>query len=391
MMLQTPFGHDRSAPRDDARHAVGGQRHEPQQHAGVDGHVVHALLALFDHGVAEQLPAEFGGVVLHLFKRLVHRDRADRHGGVPEDPFAGGVDVVAGGKIHHSVGSPLGGPCEFLHLLVDGGGHCGIAHVGVELGKESRADDHRLGLGMVDIARHDRATCGQFGTYQLHVAVLAFGNITHLRCDDVVTRIPHLGNRMVLRLKRLMLAATPFLGCLAAFDGAFAVILEIAPTALVLLDIPAIADPVETQRRQSFLRVALGTFGVVILERRVRAYAWSVGQLDFGIWHFKVVGAESVFEMHWRGFADMRLVALLGAAGGDVYALLLGQFGRGLRFLGVREFPVVALRHLRIGGRCRIRRLHSRREAMLRFPAYGLPTGHHLTGGRLRIVRTGDR
>ncbi len=120
MVLQAPFGHDRTAAGDNARHAVGGQRHEPQQHAGMDGHVVDALLALFDHGVAEQLPGELGRIVLDLLQRLVHRHGADRDGGVAQNPFAGGVDVVAGGQVHHGVGAPLGGPRQLLHFLVDG-------------------------------------------------------------------------------------------------------------------------------------------------------------------------------------------------------------------------------------------------------------------------------
>ena len=245
MMLQAPFGHDRTATGNDARHAVGGQRHETKQHARMDGHVVYALLALLDHGVAEQLPAQLGSIILHLFERLVHWHGANRNGGVAQDPFAGGVDVVAGGQVHHGVGAPLGGPRELLHFLVDGGGHSGIAHVGVELGEELRADDHRLGFRMVDVAWHHGTARGQFGTHQLHVAMLAFGHIAHFRRDDVVARVPHLRHRMILRAHRLVLAAAPFLGCLATLDGALAVILQIASASLVFLDVAAVENPVQ--------------------------------------------------------------------------------------------------------------------------------------------------
>ena len=54
VMRQAPLGHDRAAAADDAGHALGSQRHIAQQDAGMDGEVVHALLGLFDQGVAEQ-------------------------------------------------------------------------------------------------------------------------------------------------------------------------------------------------------------------------------------------------------------------------------------------------------------------------------------------------
>ena len=53
---QAPGGQDRPAPADDAGHALGGQRHVAQQHAGVDGHVVDALLGLLDDRVAVDRP-----------------------------------------------------------------------------------------------------------------------------------------------------------------------------------------------------------------------------------------------------------------------------------------------------------------------------------------------
>ncbi len=51
VVCEAPAGHDGSAAGDDAGDPVGGQGHVAQQYAGVDGHVVHALLALFNDGV----------------------------------------------------------------------------------------------------------------------------------------------------------------------------------------------------------------------------------------------------------------------------------------------------------------------------------------------------
>ena len=54
---QAPGCHDRAAPADDAGDPLDRERDVAQQHAGVHGHVVHALLALLNHGVAVDLPA----------------------------------------------------------------------------------------------------------------------------------------------------------------------------------------------------------------------------------------------------------------------------------------------------------------------------------------------
>ena len=50
MILDHPLGQNRAAPADDSRDALAGQRNILHQHAGMDGHVIHALLSLFlDH------------------------------------------------------------------------------------------------------------------------------------------------------------------------------------------------------------------------------------------------------------------------------------------------------------------------------------------------------
>jgi hypothetical protein len=137
--------------RDDAGHAGGGHGDEAQQDAGVDGEVVHALLGLLDEGVAEEFPGEVLGFAVHFFERLVDGHGADGHGGVAEDPFAGGVDVLAGGEVHDGVRAPLGGPAHLLDFLLDAGGDGAVADVGVDLHEEVAADDHRLELGVVDV------------------------------------------------------------------------------------------------------------------------------------------------------------------------------------------------------------------------------------------------
>ena len=55
---QAPLRHDRAAARNDAGDAVGGERHVGEPHAGMDGEIVDALLALLDQRVLVALPVE---------------------------------------------------------------------------------------------------------------------------------------------------------------------------------------------------------------------------------------------------------------------------------------------------------------------------------------------
>ena len=128
----------------------------------MDGEVVHSLLGLLDEGVAVELPGEVFDASVYFFEGLIDGHGADGDRGVADDPFAGGVDVFPGGKIHHGVGSPRGGPTHFLHFFVDGGGHGGVADVGVDFDEEVTADGHGLVLGVIDVDRNDGASAGDF-------------------------------------------------------------------------------------------------------------------------------------------------------------------------------------------------------------------------------------
>src|SRR5205823_12529574 len=69
---------------------------------------------LFRSRVAIDFPSEVFRLAVHLFERLIDRDRADRHRRIADDPFARFVDVLAGRQIHHRVGAPARRP---RHLL----------------------------------------------------------------------------------------------------------------------------------------------------------------------------------------------------------------------------------------------------------------------------------
>ena len=125
------------------------------------------MLRLFDEGVAINFPGKVLGLAADFFERLINRHGADGHGRVAQNPFARGVDVLAGGKVHDGVRAPFGGPAHFLDFLLDARRNGAVADVGVDFHEEIAADDHRLGFGMVDIVRDDGAASGDFGAHKL--------------------------------------------------------------------------------------------------------------------------------------------------------------------------------------------------------------------------------
>jgi len=143
-VVDAPFGHDRAASGDDARHAFGGVRDEAEEDASMDCEVVDTLFGLFDEGVAEEFPSEVFDLAVYFLKGLINRDGTDGDRRVAEDPFAGGVDVLSGREIHNGVTAPFGGPAHFFDFFVDGRGDGGVADVGVDFDEEVTPDDHGL-------------------------------------------------------------------------------------------------------------------------------------------------------------------------------------------------------------------------------------------------------
>ena len=222
MVRQAPLGHDRTAAGDNTGDPVGGHRHVAQQNAGVNGEVAHPLLGLLDQGVAEDFPGQVFSHAVDLLQCLVDRYGADGHRRVAQDPLAGFMDIVAGGQIHHRIAAPAGGPGHLGHFLLNGRGHRRITDVGIDLGEEVTADDHRLDFRVVDIHRNHRPSPGHFVTNKFRgnfrrdagseilprmlihgqsrfpvftqPLVLADGDKFHFRGDDALAGIVHLGH-----------------------------------------------------------------------------------------------------------------------------------------------------------------------------------------------------
>src|SRR3546814_12546230 len=129
--------------------------------------------------------------------------------------------MLAGGQVHHRVAAPADRPDQLLDLLGDAGTDRAVADVGVDLGQEIAADDHRLAFRVVDVVGQDRAAAGdlvadEFGcdglldagaeglprvllaqhlvAHRFEALVLADRDVLHLRRDDAAPRVVHLAD-----------------------------------------------------------------------------------------------------------------------------------------------------------------------------------------------------
>ena len=164
---QAPLGHDRTAPGNNSRQAIGSQWNIGQTHARMDGEVVNTLLGLFNQGVAEQRPGQLFGFAMHFFKCLVDRHRADRNRRIAQNPLAGFMDILPCGQVHYGVRSPANGPHQFVHLLFNTRRHGRISDIGIDLHQKIATNRHRLDLRMVDVGGNNGAPPGYFVTDKL--------------------------------------------------------------------------------------------------------------------------------------------------------------------------------------------------------------------------------
>ena len=202
---KAPFAHDRATAADDAAEAGISEMDIVAADSGMDGEIVHSLLALFDEGVPVHLPGQILDLPVDFLQSLVDRDGADRDGTVADNPFAGFVNILARRKVHQRVTSPFAAPDSLVHFLFDAGRGCRIADVGVDLHEEIASDDHRFGLRVVDVGREDGTAAGNLAADEFRsdvalyaelfaVHVLTDCDIFHLRSDDSCLCIGHLGD-----------------------------------------------------------------------------------------------------------------------------------------------------------------------------------------------------
>ncbi len=161
MMVRHPLRQDRAAPAHNAGNALGDHGQILNQDAGMDGHIIHALLRLlFDH-----FQHHFGRKVLNpLDSRdgFINRHGADGHRGMPKDRFADLVDIAASGEIHHGIGAVVYGRVQLVQFVADLGRDRRIPNVGVDLAQGGHANAHGLKFGMIDVGGNDHAAAGDF-------------------------------------------------------------------------------------------------------------------------------------------------------------------------------------------------------------------------------------
>ena len=179
VIFHTPLGQDGAAAADDAGDALASQGNILAQHAGMDGHVIHALRRLlFDH-----LQHDLGSQIAHARharKGFVDGHRADRNGAVAQNRFANVVDVAARREVHGRIGAEMHGGVELFQFLLDVGGGGGVADVGVDFALRRNANGHGLELEVADVGGNDHAAARHFVSDRFRRQALALGHILHL-------------------------------------------------------------------------------------------------------------------------------------------------------------------------------------------------------------------
>ena len=284
MVSKAPPRHDGATAADDAGHAIACQRYIGQENTGVNGHIVHALFALLDDGIAEDLPGQILCYTIDLFQSLVDGHGANGNRGIAQDPLAGGVDIVTGGKVHYGVCAPLGGPAQFGYFFLDRGCDRRVANIGIDFGKEFTPNDHGLRLRVVDIIRDNGAAASHLSANEFRIAVLTQCYEFHFAGDDSLAGVVHLGNAAPRQgLKRRALRALPLLGRRPAALCGTSIVGQLAAAAGVFFGISALANPLAAQGRKSLFWCAFWPTRAIDAEGFIGAL-WGILQLDFGLW-----------------------------------------------------------------------------------------------------------
>ena len=109
------------------------------------------------------------------------------------------IDVLAGRKIHHRIGSVVNRRMQFFQFAFDVAGHGTVADVGVDLAFGSDPDAHRFQLfgKMVDVGRDHHPTGCNFVANQFGRKVFTFGHKFHFGCDFAGSSFQNLSRHRV--------------------------------------------------------------------------------------------------------------------------------------------------------------------------------------------------
>ena len=197
VVLDHPLGQDGAAAADDAGNAPRSERNVLHQHAGVDGHVVHALLGLFLDYIQHHARAQVFHAA-HARQRFVNRHGADRHRRSADDGLANGGNVAAGREVHHRVGSVFHRIAQLFQFAFHVRNHRRVADIGVDLALGGNPDRHRLQVGVVDVGGNNQAPARHLGAHQLGRQAFALRDKVHLFGDDPLPGIIQLRAYLVV-------------------------------------------------------------------------------------------------------------------------------------------------------------------------------------------------
>ncbi len=116
-MHLAPFGDDAATPANHTGQPFDSIMDVLQTNTAMNRKVVHSLFALFDKGITEKFPGEIFRFAMHLFHRLIDRDRTDRNGAVADNPFPGLMDMISRRQVHQCITTPFTTPYRFLHFF----------------------------------------------------------------------------------------------------------------------------------------------------------------------------------------------------------------------------------------------------------------------------------
>src|SRR5690348_4638479 len=191
LVMAHPDGEQRAAAADDSGDTVAHHGKKFPQHAGVNGHVVHALLGLLFDDFEHQLDGQIFGAA-HARERFVNWNGANGHRRGVNDGFANFGNGAAGGKVHGGVGAVVHGAVQFFQFLGDVRGGGGISDVGVDFAFEGYAYAHRFEIRMVNVGGNDGAPARNFVADQFGRKFFALGDVLHFLGDDAEARVMHL-------------------------------------------------------------------------------------------------------------------------------------------------------------------------------------------------------
>ena len=93
---QTPFAHDASSTADNAAQTFIGKMNIMTADTCMNRKIIHALFALFNQGIAVELPREVFHFAVHFLQCLINGNRTYGNRTVADNPFAGFVDIFSG-------------------------------------------------------------------------------------------------------------------------------------------------------------------------------------------------------------------------------------------------------------------------------------------------------